>query len=473
MIDIEKLDIKQLSKLHIHFIGIGGAGMSGIARIMLAKSIEVSGSDKNQSQMTIALKALGAQIYIGHDAKNIEGADLIVVSAAIPKNNPEYEAAISTGIPIAARATALSWLLSESKSVAVAGTHGKTTTTAMLTVALQAAGADPSFAIGGTINSAGTNAHSGSGEVFVVEADESDGSFLAYKPLGAIITNIELDHVDHFTSENQLFAAFADFVSSLKSGGFLIACGDDPGVKKLIEMSHGLDLKIITYGQGPDNDYQISRINLNPTGSTAQITINGRKAGELSLVVPGLHNLLNALAAFAAGCALSVNEEKLIQGLSSFTGTKRRFELKGEVNGVKVIDDYGHHPTEIQVTLTAAKNLAGTGRVLTVFQPHRYSRTSAFTKEFAESLGLSDFVYLLEIYAASEKPMDGISSLLISKLMSPDKVKFEPSMLQVVNDVASAAKPGDLIMILGAGDVSSLCAPILDALAAKSSNSEA
>jgi UDP-N-acetylmuramate--alanine ligase len=472
MIDLEKLDLKQLSKLHIHFIGIGGAGMSGIARIMLAKSIEVSGSDKNQSQMTMALKALGAEIYIGHDAKNIEGADLIVVSAAIAKNNPEYAAAIAAGIPIAARATALSWLLSESKSVAVAGTHGKTTTTAMLTVALQAAGADPSFAIGGTINSAGTNAHSGSGDVFVVEADESDGSFLAYKPLGAIITNIELDHVDHFTSENQLFATFADFVSSIKSGGFLIVCGDDPGVKKLIEMSRGLDLKIITYGQGPDNDYQISRINLNPTGSTAQITINGRKAGELALVVPGLHNLLNALAAFAAGCALSANEEKLIQGLSSFTGTKRRFELKGEVNGVKVIDDYGHHPTEIEVTLTAAKNLAGAGRVLTIFQPHRYSRTTAFTKEFAESLGLSDFIYLLEIYAASEKPLDGVSSLLISKLMPPDKVKFEPSMLQVVTDVASVAKPGDLILILGAGDVSSLCAPILDALAAKSSNSE-
>lgn len=470
--DLEKLNINQLSKLHIHFIGIGGAGMSGIARIMLAKSIEVSGSDKNQSQITIALKALGAQIYIGHDAKNIQGADLVVVSAAIPKSNPEYAAAIAAGVPIAARATALSWLLSESKAVAVAGTHGKTTTTAMLTVALQAAGIDPSFAIGGTINSAGTNAHSGSGEVFVVEADESDGSFLAYQPLGAIITNIELDHVDHFTSEDQLFATFADFVKSIKAGGFLVACGDDLGVKRLIEMVAGLDIKIITYGQGPDNDYQISRINLNPRGSTAQITIKGRKIGELSLAVPGLHNLLNALAAFAAGCALSVSEQRLIQGLSSFTGTKRRFELKGEINGIKLIEDYGHHPTEIEVTLTTARNFVGTGRVLTIFQPHRYSRTTAFAKEFAQSLALSDFVYLLEIYAASEKPMDGISSLLISKLMPPEKVKFEPSMLQVVTDVASEAKPGDLIMILGAGDVSSLCAPILDALAAKSANLE-
>jgi UDP-N-acetylmuramate--alanine ligase len=466
MINIEDLNLKKLAGLNIHFIGIGGAGMSGIARIMLAKSIEVSGSDKNESQMTLALKALGAKVYIGHDAKNIDGADLVVVSAAISKSNPEYAAAVAAGLPIAARATALSWLLSESKSVAVAGTHGKTTTTAMLTVALQAAGVDPSFAIGGTINSAGTNAHSGSGDIFVVEADESDGSFLAYQPQGAIITNIELDHVDHFTSEDQLFNTFADFIRSIKAGGFLVACGDDPGVKKLIGMNANPSIKIITYGQGPENDFQISRINLEAQNSSAQVTINGRKAGELSLVVPGLHNLLNALAAFAAGSALQINELKLIQGLTNFTGTKRRFELKGEVNGVKVIDDYGHHPTEIEVTLTAAKNLAGSGRVLTVFQPHRYSRTIAFTKEFAQSLALSDFVYLLEIYAASEKPMEGVSSLLISKIMSPDKVKFEPSMLQVVTDIAASAKSGDVIIILGAGDVSSLSTPILDALAA-------
>lgn len=466
MIKLADLNLKKLSGLNIHFIGIGGAGMSGIARIMLAKSIEVSGSDKNESQMTLALKALGAKVHIGHDAKNIYGADLVVVSAAISKNNPEYAAAVAAGLPIAARATALSWLLSDSKSVAVAGTHGKTTTTAMLTVALQAAGVDPSFAIGGTINSAGTNAHSGNGDIFVVEADESDGSFLAYQPLGAIITNIELDHVDHFSSEEQLFKTFADFVGSIKPDGFLVACGDDSGVKKLISMNANPNIKVITYGQGPENDFQISRINLAAQSSTAQITINGRRAGELSLVVPGLHNLLNALAAFAAGCALQVNELKLIQGLSNFSGTKRRFELKGEVNGIKVIDDYGHHPTEIEVTLTAAKNLAGSGRVLTVFQPHRYSRTSAFVKKFAQSLALSDFVYLLEIYAASEKPMEGVSSLLISNLMSPEKVKFEPSMLQVVADVVKAAKTGDVIITLGAGDVSSLSAPILEALVA-------
>jgi UDP-N-acetylmuramate--alanine ligase len=467
MIELENLNFNELAKLRVHFIGIGGAGMSGIARIMLAKSIEVSGSDKNESPVSIALRALGAKVSIGHDAKNIDGADLVVVSAAIPKNNPEYAAAIAAGIPVAPRAIALSWLLSDSKSVAIAGTHGKTTTTAMLTVGLQAAGADPSFAIGGTINSAGTNAHSGSGEIFVVEADESDGSFLAYRPYGAILTNIELDHVDHFKDDVELFEAFGDFVKSIKSGGFLVVCGDDPGIHRLLAMKVNSDIKVITYGQGPENDFQISRVNLAPNTSSAQITINGRKAGEITLQVPGMHNLLNALGAFAAGCALEINEGKLLDGLASFTGTKRRFELKGEVNGVKVIDDYGHHPTEIQVTLTAARNLAGAGKVLVVFQPHRYSRTAAFTAEFARSLELADFVYLLEIYAASEKPIEGVSSLMIANQMMQGKVKFEPSMLQVVADITQAANVGDLIIILGAGDVSSLSAPILEALSVK------
>ena len=465
MIDIQSLTLAQLSKLKVHFIGIGGAGMSGIARIMLARAIEVSGSDKNESQMTLALKALGAKIYIGHQADQIKGADLIIVSAAIAKNNPEFEAAVAAGLPIAPRATALAWLLSDSTSVAVAGTHGKTTTTAMLTVALQAAGLDPSFAIGGTINSAGTNAHSGSGNIFVVEADESDGSFLAYKPNGGIITNIEMDHVDHFTSEEQLFQTFSDFIKTIKSGGFVVVCGDDPGVRKLIAMNANLDLKFITYGQSSENDFQISKVNLAPNGATAQISVTGRKTGELQLVVPGIHNLLNALAAFAAGSALGASESKLLQGLASFTGTKRRFELKGEVNGIKVIDDYGHHPTEIYVTLTAARNLAGAGRLIVIFQPHRFSRTAAFAKEFATSLSLGDFVYLLEVYAASEKPIEGVSSLLIAKDMNSAQVKFEPSMLEVVDEVTAMAKPGDLIITLGAGDVSSLSTPILDALA--------
>jgi UDP-N-acetylmuramate--alanine ligase len=456
--------LAQLAKLKIHFIGLGGAGMSGIARIMLAKGFAVSGSDKNDSSVLTSLKALGAKVFVGHMKENLADAQLVIISAAITENNPELVAAKQGGIPVVARANALAWLMSESTSVAVAGTHGKTTTTAMLTVALQSAGADPSFAIGGTINNAGTNAHSGSGSIFVAEADESDGSFLAYKPSGAIITNVELDHVDHFADEEAVFAVFEQFVDSIKPGGFLVACGDDSGVKHLLSQIKRSDLKILLYGEDSNNDFRLDRINLAPTTSSAALTITGRKIGELNLAVAGKHNLLNAVAAFAAGSAMGIAEDKLITGLKSFTGTRRRFELKGEVAGVKVIDDYGHHPTEITVTLIAAKNLAQSGRVLVVFQPHRYSRTAVFSHQFAEALANSDFTFLLEVYAASEQPIPGVSSLLIIKDMKSDQAKFEPSMVQVVSEVAMMAKSGDVIITLGAGDVSSLGDPILQAL---------
>ena len=457
--------LDELAKLKIHFIGVGGAGMSGIARIMLAKGFSISGSDKNNSAMLTSLKALGAEVFIGHAAENLGSAQLVIISSAINESNAELIAAKAKGLPIVARATALAWLMSESTSVAIAGTHGKTTTTAMLTVALQSAGLDPSFAIGGTINTAGTNAHSGTGKIFVAEADESDGSFLAYKPTGAIITNIELDHVDHFPNEDAVFAVFEQFVSSIKQGGFLVACGDDVGVKTLLKRLTRKDLQIHLYGKSANNDFRIDKIHLAPKGSSSVVLSTGRKVGDLNLVVAGEHNLLNGLAAFAAATALGASETKSLDGLASFTGTKRRFELKGEVAGVKVIDDYGHHPTEIKVTLTTAKNLAQSGRVIVIFQPHRYSRTAAFATQFSTALGLADYTYLLEVYAASEKPLTGVSSLLIAKAMNPQQVKFEPSMIEVVNEVAAMANSGDVILTLGAGDVSSLGEPILQALA--------
>ena len=457
--------LSELAKLKIHFIGIGGSGMSGIARIMLAKGFTVSGSDKNDSPLLTSLKALGARIEVGHKEENLGDAELVIISAAIREDNPELALARKKMIPVAARAQALAWLMSESTSIAVAGTHGKTTTTAMLAVALQAAGADPSFAVGGTINTAGTNAHSGSGSIFIAEADESDGSFLAYKPSGAIITNVELDHVDHFADVEAVFKVFEQFISSIQANGFLVACGDDPGVMQLLTRVTRKDLKILLYGKGENNDFQIQRIQLNPLSSLASISSTGRKVGELNLSVVGEHNLLNALAAFTAASALNMAEDKLFTGLKSFTGTRRRFELKGEVSGIKVIDDYGHHPTELIVTLTAARNLAQSGRVLVIFQPHRYSRTAAFAMQFSKALELADFTYLLEVYAASEKPMTGVSSLLIAKNLSSEKIKYEPSMIQVVEEVASLAKPGDVIITLGAGDVSSLGDPILQALA--------
>ena len=457
--------LTDLAKLKIHFIGVGGAGMSGIARIMLAKGFSISGSDKSESAMLTSLRALGAEIFIGHASQNLGDAQMVIISSAINESNAELLAAKAKGLPIIARATALAWLMSESTSVAIAGTHGKTTTTAMLTVALQSAGLDPSFAIGGTINTAGTNAHSGTGTIFVAEADESDGSFLAYKPTGAIITNIELDHVDHFPNEDAVFEVFEQFVSSIKQGGFLVACGDDAGVSNLLKRIQRTDLQIYLYGKGSSNDFRIDKIHLAPKGSSSVVSSTGRKVGDLNLAVAGEHNLLNGLAAFAAASALGAAETKLLNGLASFTGTKRRFELKGEVGGVKVIDDYGHHPTEVKVTLTTAKNLAQAGRVIVIFQPHRYSRTAAFATQFSTSLALADFTYLLEVYAASEKPLPGVSSLLIAKAMNPQQVKFEPSMIEVVNEVVAMAKSGDVILTLGAGDVSSLGEPILQALA--------
>ena len=465
MISNQGYKLSELAKLKIHFIGIGGAGMSGIARIMLAKGFSISGSDKNDSSLLTSLKALGAEIFIGHDAQNLGQAELVIVSSAIADGNPELAAAKAKSIPVVQRANALAWLMSESTSIAVAGTHGKTTTTAMLTVALQSAGLDPSFAIGGTINTAGTNAHSGSGSIFIAEADESDGSFLAYQPTGAIITNIELDHVDHFANEAAVFEVFEQFVSSIKKDGFLVACGDDPGVKTLLKRINRSDLRIFLYGKDENNDFRISKIALAPTTSTASISSTGKKLGELQLSLPGEHNLLNSLAAFAAATAVGAAEDKLILGLKSFTGTRRRFELKGEVGGVKVIDDYGHHPTEIIATLTAAKNLAQSARVLVIFQPHRYSRTAAFSEQFSAALSNADFTFLLEVYAASEKPIPGVSSLMIARNMDQSKVKFEPSMLEVVSEITKMAKSGDVIITLGAGDISSLGEPILQSLA--------
>ena len=459
--------LEQIRGKRVHFIGIGGAGMSGIAKIMLSQGIEVSGSDVKDSTVTENLRTMGATIFIGHKAENVAWVDLLVLSTAIAVNNPERASALDQGIPTMARAQALALLMHGKRSVAVAGTHGKTTTTSMLTVALQSAGLDPSFAIGGMINASGVNAYFGSGEIFVAEADESDGSFLAYKPLGAIITNIELDHVDHFADLESIYGLFEEFIGSIAPNGFLVACGDDPGVRELLKRIKAQgrdDLTITTYGEG-ENDWQIARIALEAQSSVARVLHNGKVLGELELQVPGHHNLLNALAALAASDVLDIPARLILDGLATFTGSRRRFELKGEVGGVRVVDDYGHHPTEIRVTLETARRYVGTGRLIVIFQPHRYSRTQAFAAEFAQALDLADEVYLLEVYAASEEPIPGVSSLLISSQMQSSKVHYEPSMVAVVEAVTAGAKENDLIMTMGAGDVSSLAPVIVKTLA--------
>ena len=462
------MKLSELEDKRIHFIGLGGAGMSGIARIMLAKGISVSGSDAKDSSVLSGLKTLGAQVFVGHQASNIGEANILVVSSAIDKSNPEVAAANDKGLIILTRAEALALLMSESKSVAVAGTHVKTTTTSMLTVALQQAGLDPSFAIGGMINRGGTNAHLGSGDIFVAEADESDGSFLAYKPFGAIITNIELDHVDNFPDIEAVNQIFIDFVKSIQPGGFLIAGIDSPGVAHLLSRIERADIEIITYGESAD--YSISHVALQPSQSHARITKLGKVLGELSLTIPGNHNIENATAALAAAIRLGAPVADLLIGLNKFSGAKRRFENRGTIGGITVIDDYGHHPTEVKVTLETAKRFAGSGQVFAIFQPHRYSRTATFVDQFAEVLELADHVYLLEIYAASEAAMPGVSSILIANAMKPEKVTFEPSMIDVVASAVAQAKSGDLIITLGAGDVNLLVPLILQTLEEKIAN---
>ncbi len=453
----------KLAGKRIHFVGIGGAGMSGIARIMLSQGLSISGSDVKESSITQSLAALGAQIFMGHNAAHVQGIDLLITSGAISPNNPELVAAEQLGIVTITRAEALAILMEGKRSIAVAGTHGKTTTTSMLTVALQSAGLDPSFAIGGLINSSGVNAHLGSGDIFIAEADESDGSFIAYRPLGAIITNLELDHVDHFATIEELYEIFVEFIGTIQPNGFVIAGTDDPGVVELLSRVTRKDLAIITYG-AQDAEFAISRVLLEPASSFARITKNGKVLPELHLTIPGLHNLFNATAALAAGERLGASVPELLNGLESFSGSRRRFEHKGKIRDIEVIDDYGHHPTELRVTLETARAYAAPGRVIVVFQPHRFSRTQAFFTEFAKSLELADRAFVLEVYPASEAPIPGVTSQLITRASSSGTISYEPSMLNVVQAVLEIAEPGDVIMTLGAGDVNSLAPVIVQAL---------
>ena len=444
----------------VHFIGIGGAGMSGLARIALSHGITVSGSDSKESSVVIALRALGAEIHIEHSAKNVEGADYVVYSSAISSHNPEFEHAKALGIPIMTRASALSVLMSESKSIAVAGTHGKTTTSSMLAVALQACGVDPSFAIGGTITASGSNAHRGTGEIFVAEADESDGSFIEYHPFAAIVTNVEHDHVDFFATPQEVTSAFEAFAATISPNGFLTYCRDDEGACALVNVVSNCELA--SYGVNPESDLVLDNVVLEAMGSNARAIWHGKVVGIIELQVPGHHNLLNAAAVLLTGLTLGFSATDLLTGLSTFRGTGRRFEVKGTVHGIRVVDDYGHHPTEIEVTLKAARRFAGEGRLLVIFQPHRYSRTQAFFKEFAASLSLSDQVLVLEIYAASEKEIPGVSSKMITELMSNGR--YIPNFLEATELIVESAQPLDVILTLGAGDVSSLAPIILDGL---------
>ncbi len=430
--------------------------MSGLARIALSDGIAVSGSDAKDSSVLTALRALGANVFTAHEAAHVQGADVVIYSTAISASNPEMAYAVERSIPILTRAQALAALMSGSKSIAVAGTHGKTTTSSMLTVALQACGVDPSFAIGGTLTASGSNAHRGTGDFFVAEADESDGSFVEYRPHAAIVTNIEHDHVDFFHTPEAVTEVFENFAATISPQGFLIYCADDAGATRL--GTSALACRPISYGESESADLRIDQIELKAMGSSARVMWRGRAVGHLELQVPGHHNLLNAASCLAMGLTLDMPIHQLLEGLHNFRGAGRRFELKATEHGIRIIDDYGHHPTEITVTLQAARRYAGDGRVLVIFQPHRYSRTQAFLDDFAVSLDLADDVTLLEIYAASEKPIHGVSSSLIAEKMN--RGHFIPNFASASERVIEMAKPGDVIITLGAGDVNSL-APII------------
>ncbi len=451
----------------VHFVGIGGAGLSGIARIMLARGIPVSGSDAKESRVLDALRALGARCYVGHAASQVADADTLVVSTAVREDNPEVVEATARGLRLLPRSAALESVMQGRKVVAVAGTHGKTTTTSLLTVALQHCAADPSFAIGGELNESGSNAHDGSGDVFVAEADESDGAFLVYSPFGALVTNVEADHLDNYGTEEAYHEAFTAFLDRIDPAGFLVACVDDDGAADLAQQARDKGLSVTGVGESPRADLRAEKLTFAGSTSTFTVVDRGRRLGDLTLQIPGRHYVLDALAALAAGLRLGFPFGDLRRGLEAFSGTRRRMELKGEVGGVRVYDSYAHHPNEIAGDLQAARSLAGDGRVVVAFQPHLVSRTKIFGPAMGEALGAADEVVVMDVYVAREDPEPGVDGGLVASHvpLDPAHVHFEPSWSKTPALLVERARPGDLVLTLGAGDVTLVGPEVLDLLA--------
>ncbi|MDD2858654.1 MAG: UDP-N-acetylmuramate--L-alanine ligase [Candidatus Nanopelagicales bacterium] len=453
---------------HVFIVGIGGAGMSGIARILVAQGATVSGSDAKDSRRLDALRALGVEVHIGHSDAWLDGVDTLVHSTAIPASNPERLAAAELGIPELSRADALVAVMAGSRGVAVAGTHGKTTTTSMLTVALQQCGADPSFAIGSELNETGANAHLGSGDIFVVEADESDGAFLHLSAVAAIVTNVEADHLNHWGTLEAIEAGFLEFARNVhERGGFITVCIDDEGGRALAREARAAGIDVRTYGAHADADYRVVDPTVVGHGWEYSVEHAGAVIGRVRLQVPGEHNALNALAALVTGIGLGFGVDDLINGLAEFSGTRRRFDFKGEALGVRVFDDYAHHPTEIAATLRAARDVVGQGRLVVAFQAHHYYRTAHFMTEFGQALGLADEVVVLEVYAPGETPIPGASGQTMAACvpLPEGQVRFEPSWSAVAAALVERARPGDIIMTLGAGDIGLLGGEVLELLA--------
>lgn len=460
----------------VHMVGIGGAGMSGIARILLDRGGQVSGSDAKESRGVIALRARGAQINIGHDAAALDllpGGPTMVIStqAAIPKDNPELVEAHRRGIPVVLRPVVLAKLMAGHTTLLVSGTHGKTSTTSMLTVALQSCGFDPSFAVGGELGESGTNAHHGSGTVFVAEADESDASLLEYTPDVAVVTNVEADHLDFFGTVEAYTAVFDDFVDRIAPGGALVVCADDPGAAALADRATEQGFRVLRYGTPGGEQPPLAAAMMSwqqqGTGAVAEIQLAGETAPRvLRLAVPARHMALNALAALLAAVDAGAPVEGVLDGLAGFDGVRRRFELVGTVNGVRVFDDYAHHPTEVRAVLAALQTVteqSGGGRVIGVFQPHLYSRTKTFAVEFGAALDGADRAVVLDVYAAREQPLTGVSGATVAEHVSVP-VTYVPDLSAVAAVVAGFAQPGDVIVTMGAGDITMLGPEILTEL---------
>ncbi|HET7387971.1 MAG TPA: UDP-N-acetylmuramate--L-alanine ligase [Nocardioidaceae bacterium] len=452
----------------VHFVGIGGAGLSAIARIMLERGISVSGSDVVTSAALESLQAAGARCFVGHAAEQVRDVDTVVVSTAVREDNPEVLEARARGLRLLPRSAALESLMQGRRAIAVAGTHGKTTATALLTVALQHVGADPSYAIGGELRETGTNAHDGTGELFVAEADESDGAFLVYSPFAALVTNVEADHLDVWKTERAYHEAFGRFVERIQPGGFLVCCVDDPGAADLADTARARAMSTVAVGESHEADVRAVSVDLHGAGSRFVVEDAGRQLGEVALQIPGRHYVLDALVALAAGLRLGFGFDGLAGGLAAFRGTRRRMELKGERNGIRVYDSYAHHPNEIAGDLAAARSVAGEeGRVVVAFQPHLVSRTRIFGPAMGRELGAADEVVVMDVYVAREDPDPEVSGALVASHvpLPAQQVVFEPDRSAVAAALVARARPGDVVLTLGAGDVTRIGPEVLDLLA--------
>jgi UDP-N-acetylmuramate--alanine ligase len=448
---------------HVHFVGIGGAALSGLARIMAGRGLTVSGSDARDSPLLDSLRTIGVECWVGHDAKHVEHADTIVVSTAVKRDNPEVVRAQERGVRLWPRSAAVQSVLLGHTAVVVTGTHGKTTTTSMLATALLSAGADPSYAIGSTLTASGLNAAAGSGEIFVAEGDESDEAILVYTPTGAIVTNVDADHLDYYGSPEAYATVFDEFVRRIEPGGFLVCCVDGPGAARLADVAAQYDVEVIRVGQGPECDLRATGMTFVGETSTFNVSELRHDLGTITLQVPGVNYVIDALAALAAGLRLGFSFDELAIGLASFRGSARRMEFKGAVGSVRLYDSYAHHPAEIAGDLQAARSVAGEDRLVVCYQPHLYSRTRIFGAEMGAALAGADDVVVMDVYPARETPEPGISGATVADAvpLRTGHVWFEPQWDKVAERVAALATDHTLVLTMGAGDVTEIGPQVL------------